>query len=260
MACVAAGAVVWARSSDGGPDGGGRDRRVDARLVHFEIVTDLRAEVQTVLRSPADATAFAGWAPRRDLGRELAGVDFGREALVAFVWGTACARGRSADLTHAPGTGYSTRLRDSTSTMNCEAPYTTVAVFAVPRSRVPLDVYVGGRPPGPPGPAEQAAFETLPRPVRPRAAEVTQPDQLRAFRDAVPGAGLDDGSGARSGDRRFAFVLTGCRATGAVLRITEERMSAEPVGGEGARCAAAEYYVAVFRIAAERVPPAATIG
>ncbi|MQY10778.1 hypothetical protein SRB5_08910 [Streptomyces sp. RB5] len=261
VACVAAGAVACARSGGGDPGPGGSEgTRVDAALVHFEVTTGVRADVRTVLRSRADVTAFAGWAPVHDLEAELDGRDFRSEALIAFIWNTSCARGRSADLTHAPGTGYSARLLDVSDHMECYAPYTTVAVFALPRSRVPRDVRVGGAPPGPPGPAEQVAFSRLERAVRPRAAEVTQPDQFRAFDEGLPGGGLEGGAGTGAGSRLFAYVVTGCRNTAAVLRITAETMTPVPVGGEGARCVAPESYAVVFEIPAANVPRTATIG
>ncbi|MQA97323.1 MAG: hypothetical protein GEV11_22775 [Streptosporangiales bacterium] len=61
-------------------------------------------------------------------------------------------------------------------------------------------------------------------------------------------------------ERRFGFVLSGCRATSAILTITSERMSPQPVDGENIRCVRAEHFVAIFDVDAEMVPPEAEIG
>jgi len=64
----------------------------------------------------------------------------------------------------------------------------------------------------------------------------------------------------RPGVRLFAFILTGCQFDGASLIITSTRLWAMPTGGEGIQCVAAEYYLAVFAVPADRVPANVRVG
>ncbi|MEU7580642.1 hypothetical protein AB0B50_23910 [Streptomyces sp. NPDC041068] len=266
--CTVAVIFIWVSGDAGPPTRHRPDPRFEgASLVHFESGTHVRgSSVRTVLRSRHDVTAFSGWFPRLDVESDLAGRDFRTEALIAFMWSTACTKGDSAVLTYAEPTGFSVRLTDTTTSQTCTEPYSAIAVFAVPRDEAPEDVRIGGTSPGPPGPAEQIAFAPLREAARPRGAEVSQPDQLRDFLDGLPEERkgsrpeLEDLPESGAGQRLFAYVVQGCRHTGAVLRITEKRMVPEPVGGEGVRCVAPESFVAVFRVPAQQVPPSAAVG
>jgi hypothetical protein len=50
------------------------------------------------------------------------------------------------------------------------------------------------------------------------------------------------------GTAGFAFILSGCRNTGARLTVTETEINAEPTGGENWDCAAPEYFLATFEV------------
>ncbi len=95
------------------------------------------------------------------------------------------------------------------------------------------------------------------------AAEISRPEQLRSFLAEVPEVAEKVRSAVRTKrpehSRLFGFVVSGCRETGAVLRVREKRIEAVPTGSD-ARCLRAEYYVAVFALEAGLVPAQPNIG
>lgn len=62
-----------------------------------------------------------------------------------------------------------------------------------------------------------------------------------------------------AGERGFAFVLTGCAETGAVLLVGHEKITADLTGGEDTDCDAPGYFLATFAIPASAVPPGAVL-
>ncbi|MFF0725347.1 hypothetical protein [Streptomyces sp. NPDC004134] len=271
-----AGCVWWAVADpDGppvsGPDGAGGAVVPGAEAVHFEQGHGLAA-VRTLLRTPADVRAFAGWYPQEDVGEELRekllARDLDAEALVATGWSSGCTSAGGAVLTYDENTGYSARLTGTTTYETCDSPWDVLAVFAVPEKDAGADPRIGGAPPGPPGPAELLAYAPLDGTAAgraPRAAEVSQPDQFDAFVRPLPpaaSAALESELGSLYDSelpgpaRRFAFEGRGC-GDDLVLEITSRRL--RPVGAGGA-CADPRPYVAVFSVPADRVPSSAVIG
>ncbi|MEU5404460.1 hypothetical protein [Nocardia asteroides] len=225
--------------------------------------------VRTVLRSPADVSQFAGRfsdagedLPQK-IEKALSGRDFEAEALIALSWGAGCLPGDGAKLTSTGGADYSARLTGADDPPpECYAPWDILSVFALPKADVPPDTRLGGLRPDPPGPAELAHFTRIAA-ATPRATEVSQPDQLAAFVSGLePAAAAEIRSASRrsAGDRSFAFVLTGCHNDGAYLVVSRERLRPVLTAAEPVVCVAPDYYVAVFTMAAESVPPTATIG
>ncbi|GAA2657402.1 hypothetical protein GCM10010400_13650 [Streptomyces aculeolatus] len=270
-----AGWVWWAvEGSDGppvsGPDGVDGAVVPGAQTVHFEQGHGF-APVSTMLRSPADVKAFAGWFPQESMGAglrdELLEPDLDAKALVAMSWSSGCTSAEGAVLTYAENTGYSARLTDTTTYETCDSPWDVLAVFAVAEEDVGTDPRIGGTSPQPPGPAELLAYAPLDGAAagRPRAAEVSQPDQFDAFvrpLPAQPAAALEAELGSLYDSdlpgpaRRFAFEGRGC-GEDLLLEITSRRL--RPVRGGGA-CGDPQPYVAVFSVPADRVPSSAVIG
>lgn len=62
-----------------------------------------------------------------------------------------------------------------------------------------------------------------------------------------------------AGRRGFAFVLTGCAETGAVLLVSLEKITADLTGGENTNCDAPAYFLATFAISAADVPAGAVL-
>ncbi|WP_407562425.1 hypothetical protein [Streptomyces sp. 184] len=253
--------------------GGGADAVVPgAEAVHFAQGHGF-APVSTMLRSPADVQAFAGWFPQESMGVELRekllGRDLDAEALVATSWSSGCTSAEGAVLTYAEGTGYSARLTDTTTYETCESPWDVLTVFAVPEEDVGAHPTIGGTSPGEPGPAELLAYAPLDDGAaaapEPRAAEVSQPDQFDAFVRPLPKAaamalrgklGSAYDSDLPGPARRFAFEGRGC-GDDLLLEITARRL--RPVPADGA-CGDPKPYVAVFSVPADRVPSSAVVG
>ena len=288
VALAVAGAVVAVAISAGPGVGPGavRERTVRAELLLFEQGHGHGfPRVATVLRSRADARAVRGWFTGEgrdvpdpdDIERLAARRDYGREAVVLFSHAGGCDTARGARLTSDGPKRLSMALTGVTRHDECEAPYRTIAMFAVDKALAPADgLVLGGARAGTPDPVSPArllAFAELPGPPprAARAAEVTQPDQLDAFAGSLRAGPLvehelrDLPEGVR-GRRRFGFVLSGCGAESALMVIEAERLAAEPFGQAGgrdadaARCPSPEHYAAVFEIDAENVPPRARMG
>ena len=108
------------------------------------------------------------------------------------------------------------------------------------------------------------AFVMVPAAGTAGAIEVSDPAQLDRLAGGPPeatGAARAAVTRARGpGVRMFAFVLSGCRNTGATLELGARRITATLTGGEGVACFDAEWFLAVFAVPAPLVPPGARVG
>lgn len=252
-------------------------KTVDAELLEFYQYGGAGLPpLATVLRSRTDAMAVRGWFAASSTNDALRFQelvlrrDYGREVVLVFSFGSGCTSASGVRL-NSSGTGLlGVELTGTDTWEECAAPFDNLAVFAVDKAKVPDDAALGGSRLGrvdPVSPAELLEFEKLADrpPGSARAAEVSQPDQFEAFVKPLPAGtatllGLDGDPRNESADRRFAFVVSGCREKTAIMTISPERLAAEPVGGDGARCEDPEYYVAVFEIDGRYVPGTAEIG
>lgn len=262
--------LAFCRSNDRpiGPGDGGEPVKAEL-LAFYQSGGAGLPRMATVLRSPADARAVSAWFASSSSGRPRFEVDaekrdFRREAVLVFSFGSGCTSADGARLL-AEGPNLGVRLTGTTTSQECYAPFGNLVVFALDKTKVPADVTLSGARlgrPDDPSPARLLAFAELPRPPRARAAEVTQPDQLDDFLKRLPVAAtaLDIEDRRDAADRRFAFVLRTCRTRSAFLRITGDRLTAEPTDENPAECAADTHYLAVFELEARYVPPTARIG
>ncbi|MGH3759656.1 hypothetical protein [Actinophytocola sp.] len=62
------------------------------------------------------------------------------------------------------------------------------------------------------------------------------------------------------GHRGYAFVMSGCADTAAVLLLARERITAALTGGGDVACGAPEHFLVTFRVEAELVPPGVPLG
>jgi hypothetical protein len=115
--------------------------RIDTGLAYVASSTGAVPEAHAVLRSEAELTVFARrFGKRADAILAKAGKnDFSRDALVGWSATTGCAKWPSATL-HRPGGGDRLTLvaaAHPTPPPECFAPFHIVAVFTVPKDRLP---------------------------------------------------------------------------------------------------------------------------
>ncbi|MFF7213292.1 hypothetical protein ACFZAU_22580 [Streptomyces sp. NPDC008238] len=248
---------------------------VSTRRVYFTETTRRVPAVHTVLDGERDLGRFPGYfmksAPEiaDDIARRAARTDFSRSVLVAWSRTTGCNSTRDAVLFRG---GDRLTLGLAQRPMGqCLVANQVVTVFEVPRDRMPKRPrFAQEADPraDPPAPGSTVAFggleETRDRIGR-RSAEVTTARQLDAFLAGLPrkgAAALREQLARhprRPDERRFAFVLTGCAPTGAVLTIGRQEISASPTGDEHIRCVQVQHYAAVLTVPAVLVPERARL-
>lgn len=156
-------ALTACAAQSGQPTTQGAKARVpvaEAKLVYFKSQPfGLRRAVATLLRTEADARAFAGWfgaqAPS-DLATTLAESVRPGRVLAAFANGNGCTSAQSARLINIDeggATDFDVQLISATTYPECVARNDVVAVFSLPEDQVPAGVRLRGRSADPPGPA-----------------------------------------------------------------------------------------------------------
>lgn len=234
-----------------------RGERVDAELV---VMVDKvhAAPAGAVLDEPAEVLAFPGRF-RSDVSSPLASALRDREpddatAFVGLASSAGCGSYGSAELRREGKDLFLRPLDPQDAPEECAAPYSVVAVFAVPRSLIPDGVTLAGTAPQSAGPGTLRLFEPVSvgrqRP-QVQAADLTA--DAGSFLAALPAetaARVRDvlGGGSSSRVRLLGFVLAGCAEKAAVLVADHETSSvyAVLVDGGGTVCDSAQYFVAVF--------------
>ncbi|MFJ4983041.1 hypothetical protein ACIP9H_04510 [Streptomyces sp. NPDC088732] len=252
-----------------------RQGGIASHRVYFS--SSVRApSLHTVLNDERDAGRFPGWFAASDpavgaeIGKRAAATDFSRYVLVAWNRTTGCSAATDAQLFRS-GDRLVLGLDQPPPPPECFAAHQVVTVFEVPRDRMPAHPRFAQEPspqPDPAGPGRTVAFGRLdggePAPAA-RNAEVTSGRQLDAFlatlspKDARTVRKQLAGHPSRPGERRFAFVLTGCRPTGAWLMISRQELSAVTTGDETIRCIQAQRWTAVLAVPSSLVPERARL-
>ncbi|HEY3003752.1 MAG TPA: hypothetical protein VGJ44_15500 [Kribbellaceae bacterium] len=145
----------------------------------------------------------------------------------------------------------------------CLRPYTAEARFSVPAEQVRGVRTVQGQTPQPAAtPALQTGFLRLGTLRGKPAVETAELGSgATAMYDALRRAGARDLAQVKAlldrkpaaGHRGFAYVLSGCAETGAVLTVSPRALTAKLTGGSGAQCVAAAYFLATFDVPAAGV-------
>jgi hypothetical protein len=222
--------------------------------------------------TPIRPDAFAGWfAGAGSLENEPAE----RKAkpgttYVAVTASTHCRVPESVEVTRA-GTDLRVTFEGGADREECYRAVGPLAVLALPDEQLPGEQLRGVRtvngaaPVGAGGPGRLADFVPLRAGRLPAAA--AELGDTAALRSTLAAAGVDV-SGAvatalertvATGERGFAFVLTGCAETSAVLLIGHDTITADLTGGDGAVCDAPAYFLATFVADADHVPPRAEL-
>jgi hypothetical protein len=143
-----------------------------------------------------------------------------------------------------------------------------LVVFEVPKDRMPKDPRFDGEKADPAGPGTTVAFvrlaETGMEPQRTQGGEVTDTARLNAFLAKLPGSGRTtvaeqlSAHPRKSDERRFGYVLSSCKPTGAALLISPgEAPEVIATGDENIRCIRMQQYAAVVAVASNLVPDTA---
>lgn len=252
---------------------------LDAKVVTFGADVSVPTDLAAVSSRAIDLRALAGWYAVGRAGHlwqddgNLRAVDAGPiasepgKAYVAATAVTGCRLTTSAQLRRV-GTKLEVRFTGGTDRPECVRAYQAVVQFAVPADAVDGVRTVNGKPLlEPDGPGRSTAFIPLGglrvRPETP-AAELPA-DRLYDVLKTGSALNLDKAKAALqnrpgAGKRSFAFVLTGCANSGAVLLVSPKLVTAALTGEREAVCDAANYYLAVFEIDSDRVPTDAVVG
>ncbi|MFF3558913.1 hypothetical protein ACFYXS_02570 [Streptomyces sp. NPDC002574] len=252
-----------------------RQGGIASRRVYFSSAVRAPA-LHTVLNDERDLSRFPGWFASSDpavgaeIAKRAAATDFSRNVLVAWNRTTGCSAAKDA-LLFRGGDRLVLGIDQPPPPGECFAAHQVVTVFEVPRDRMPAHPRFAQEQdpqPDPAGPGRTVAFGRLDggEPARgARNAEVTSGRQLDAFlatlspKDAKTVRKQLAARPSRPGERRFAFLLTGCRPTDAWLMISRQGVSAATTGDETIRCIQAQHWTAVLAVASSLVPERARL-
>jgi hypothetical protein len=242
-----------------------RPSSLEAEVLAFEPQGSAPRPYAAISTTPIRPDAFAGWfAGAGSLTDEPA--EHPAEAgttYVAVAASTKCRVPESIEVTRA-GTDLRVTFEGGTEHEECYRAVGPLAVLALPSDQLRgVRTVNGAAPVGAGGPGRLADFVPL-RTGRIEAAAAALGDTA-ALRSALSAGGVDV-SGAvaaaldrtvAAGERGFAFVLSGCAETSAVLLVDHDTITADLTGGDGKVCAKPAYFLTTFLTNADQVPPQA---
>jgi len=236
---------------------------VPVEVIEFDPQAYGRPRHAALTTEPVQLRIFAGWYGKAETD-DTSGVDRvvpkPGQTLLAVASETGCRLSTGLEVRRV-GDDLRVGFTGGTASQTCTRPYGPVALLSVPTAAVVgVRTVDGVAPVAASGPGVLTGFVRLESGPA-TAVEIGRGEAAlaaRLERNAEAQAAL--GRPVRAGTQAFAFVLTGCRDTGAVLLVTYGGMSAEPVGGEGITCFLPEYYLATFEVPADRVPEPALLG
>ena len=243
--------------------------RLDAEVLSFDVGAGGTAVALS--ETPIQLSAFRSWnAAAPETSPELVEKRPDTSYLAATA-DTGCRTPNSVEVWRT-GAELEVRFVGGTEPTNCTSPHGSFAYLAVAADDVEGVRRINGREPmDPRGPGHLLDFVPLgtiqlPDPVTPvvLGTEDTAPvTTLRALLAGTTRLSEVDAALDRPADSRvhqYAFVLPGCQEKSALLLVDASRVWAEPTGPEQVACIAAEYYLATFEIAVDRVPEGARLG
>ncbi|MDN5858849.1 MAG: hypothetical protein L0H84_09520 [Pseudonocardia sp.] len=242
------------------------DRGVVVPVAVLELRADAdgRGPVAALTTQPVALRVFAGWFGRAEADDSDAfpvAPEPGR-TLLAVADSTGCRLATGVEVRRV-GDDLRFRFTGGTESATCVRALGPVALLSVATADIEGVRTVNGRAPvAASGPGLLTGFFRL-QGGNGGAAELGTP----GARAVAASLGSRNGAAAAAlnrpappGTRGFAFVLPGCRATGAVLLLGVDRISAEVTGGDGVTCYVPEYSLAIFTVPADLVPARAVLG
>jgi hypothetical protein len=240
-------------------------KQLPAEVLAFEPGGSAPRDLAAISETPIRLDAFAGWYGGAESIEKVPDPQPDRPGTtyVAVTEMTGCRAPESVRVSRA-GSDLWVDFVGGTDHEECVRAVGPIAYLAVPAEELRGVRTVNCTAPvAAAGPGRLTDFVPLgTAPLGRAAAELGDTDALRARLAAagVPVAGdvaaaLDQPVGAS--ERGFAFVLTGCEETSAVLLASPGRIAADLVRDEAVGCAQANYFLATFTVAVADLPEGA---
>lgn len=234
---------------------------VPADVLRLEAQEYGRHGVAALSTDAVSLRAFAGWFRRSDhfTSSEDAAVPQPGHTLLAVGGDTGCRLSTGVEVRRV-GDDLRVAFTGGTASQTCTRPFGPIALLSVRTEAVAGIRTVNGKAPvAASGPGVLTGFVRLESGTS-AAVEIGHGDAALTERvQRNPDARAALTRPVQPGTRVFAFVLTGCRETGAVL-LVGDHLTAEPAGGEGVTCYLPEFYLAVFELPAGLVPEPLVLG
>lgn len=234
-----------------------------AQVLWFEAAGSAPGKFAALSEDPIRFDAFASWygGAGTPTDQQAFTTDPGSVYLLATD-STGCRTPETVSVTRT-GTDLRVAFEGGADHPECVRAVGPIAYIALPADKVGGVETVNGKPLlDPAGPGKLADFVPLgPVKAHPAAAELPGADAVRA---QLAGTGADmaevDDALNRpvaADERGFAFLVSGCNATGAVLLLDHQSID---VGLTGEKtCVAPEYFLATFTAATKDVPENAVL-
>jgi hypothetical protein len=234
---------------------------VPADVLRLEAQEYGRHGVAALSTDPVSLRAFGGWFGRSDQfsSSDDPAVPQPGRTLLAVGGDTGCRLSSGVEVRRV-GDDLRVAFTGGTAGQTCTRPFGPIALLSVPTDAVAGIRTVDGEPPvSASGPGVLTGFVRLDS-GPPTAVEIGHGDAALTERvQRNPDAWAVFTRPVQPGARAFAFVLTGCRETGAVLLVGDQ-LTAEPIGGDGVTCYLPEFYLAVFELPTGLVPEPLVLG
>lgn len=235
-----------------------------AQVLAFQADGSAPGKFAALSEEPIRLDAFAGWFGGAGWLEKTPEVKAKPDtAYLAVTDSTDCRAPESVQVSRS-GNDLAVAFEGGTDHPECVRGVGPLAYLALPADKVAGVETVNGKPLlAAAGPGKLVDLVPLgPLKAHPLAAELPGADSIQA---QLRGAGADmskigkalDGE-LPAGERGFAFLESGCEATGAVLLLSHREINAG-LTGEKTACVAPEYFLATFTVAAKDVPEGAVI-
>jgi hypothetical protein len=235
-----------------------------AQVLAFQPDGSAPGRFAALSEEPIRLDAFAGWFGGAGWLEKTPDVDAKPDtAYLAATDSTGCRAPESVRVSRT-GTDLKVAFEGGQDHPECVRAVGPLAYLSLPADKVAGVETVNGKPLlAATGPGKLTDLVALgPLKVHPLAAELPGADSIRA---QLSGAGADMAKVGKAlgvelpaGERGFAFLESGCEATGAVLLLSHQEINAG-LTGEKTACVAPEYFLAAFTVAAKDVPEGALI-
>jgi hypothetical protein len=229
-----------------------------AKVLSFQADGSAPGGFAAMSEEPIRLDAFAGWFGGAGWLEKPAEVRAEPDTTyLAATDSTGCRAPKSVHVSRA-GNDLTVAFEGGTDHPECVRAVGPLAYLALPADKTSGVRTVNGKPlVDPAGPARLTNFVPL-GPIKTHPAAVELPDtgtlQAQLAGTGADMAKVDELRGqVPAGMRGFAFLVSGCQATSAVLLLARDEIDVD-LTGEKTACIAPEYFLATFMVAGKDVP------